>query len=148
MSLERRIVEMMGAVEREGGFISALRSGALQSMIDDASYEYQTDIEEGRRTVVGVDRFAQESRVATSVKVFKVDHDSTARQIERLKAHRDRRDADAVQRALDEMRTAAEGTGNLVEPITGAIRAGATIGEVCDTLHSVLGSWRDERVPL
>jgi methylmalonyl-CoA mutase, N-terminal domain len=146
--LERRIVEMMATVEREGGFISALRSGALQSMIDDASYEYQTDIEEGRRTVVGVNRFAQENHAATSVKVFKVDHDSTARQVERLKAHRAGRDAAALQQALDAMHAAAEGTQNLVEPITAAFRAGATIGEVCDSLRSVFGSWRDERVPL
>ncbi len=146
--LERRIVEMMGTVEREGGFINALRSGALQSMIDDASYEYQTDIEEGRRTVVGVNRFAQETHAATSVKVFKVDHASTARQVERVRAHRARRDAAALQKALDEMHAAAEGTPNLVEPITAAFRAGATIGEVCDSLRSVFGSWRDERVPL
>jgi methylmalonyl-CoA mutase N-terminal domain/subunit len=146
--LESRIEDMMAKVQREGGFIRALKDGVLQSMIDESSYEYQTEIENGTRTVVGVNRFTQPDSSTGSVKVFKVDPKSNPRQIERLQEHRRRRDALATSAALDNLRSAAEGPANLVEPITDAFRAGATIGEVCDQLRSVFGSWQDEHVLL
>jgi methylmalonyl-CoA mutase N-terminal domain/subunit len=146
--LEARIQDMMARIQREGGFIRAVKDGLLQSMIDDASYTYQKEIEDGIRTVVGVNRFTQHESAATSVKTFKLDPASNARQLERLGEHRRRRDGASVTRSLDNLRVSAAGSMNLVEPIIEAFRVGATIGEVCDNLRAVLGSWQDEHVLL
>lgn len=147
--LEDRIEEMMARIKREGGFIRALKDGILQAMIDDASYTYQKEIEDGVRTVVGVNRFTQPESAATSVKLFKLDPMSNARQLERLNEHRRRREANAVSTSLGNLRaSAAASSVNLVQPITDAFRVGATIGEVCDSLRAVLGSWQDEHVLL
>ncbi len=144
--LEGRIKSSMDDVEQIGGVIAALKSGYLRGRIDDSAYAYQKEIEEGTRTVVGVNRFKQQSNGSSSIKPFKIKGKSAERQIERLLRCRQGRSQADVDEALELMVAAAEGTDNMVEPLINAFRQGATIGEVCDGLRGVFGSWRDEGV--
>jgi methylmalonyl-CoA mutase, N-terminal domain len=144
--IEARCIELMAEIESAGGFIAALRAGKVQAMIDEASYQYQLEVEAGDRTVAGVNRFVLPDPGPSSVKVFRIDDESVARQVERLQASRAARDEAAVTACLDELEAAASGTANLMPPILRAFENGASIGEVCDRLRNVFGTWREERV--
>jgi methylmalonyl-CoA mutase, N-terminal domain len=144
--IEARCIELMRQIESEGGFIAALRAGSVQAMIDEASYQYQLEVEAGERTVAGVNRFVLPDPGPSSVKVFRIDDESVARQIERLRHSRAARDEQTVMASLDDLEAAAAGPENLVPPILRAFESGASIGEVCDRLRNVFGTWREERV--
>ena len=144
--IESRCVELMSEIESAGGFIAALRAGRVQAMIDEASYQYQLEVEAGDRTVAGVNRFVLPDPGPSSVKAFRIDDDSVARQVERLRASRAARDERAVTASLDDLEAAAAGPANLMPPILSAFENGASIGEVCDRLRNVFGTWREERV--
>jgi methylmalonyl-CoA mutase N-terminal domain/subunit len=144
--IEVRCVELMSQIEAAGGFIAALRAGTVQAMIDEASYQYQLEVEAGDRTVAGVNRFVLPDPGPSSVKVFRIDDESVARQVERLQASRAARDERSVTASLDDLEAAAAGPANLMPPILLAFENGASIGEVCDRLRNVFGTWREERV--
>ncbi len=146
--LEDRMVALMGEVTAQGGILNALRSGYLQSLIDTSAYEYQQEIENGTRVVVGVNHFKQDFEAESNVRPFRIKDSSAARQVERLRELRASRDASAVTASLDRLQAAASTDTNLIEPIRDAFRAMATIGEVCDRLRMVFGTWRDEGVTL
>ena len=115
-------------------------------MIDESSYQYQLEVEAGYRTVTGVNRFVQSGRVSSSIKPFRVDDLSVKRQIERLGSWRSTRDQAKVTASLAELERTARGPENLVPLILQTFESGATIGEVCDRLRGVFGTWREERV--
>jgi len=144
--LERRIWDSVEEINAMGGIVEALKRGYLRSQVDDSAYAYQKEIEAGTRTVVGVNRFCAGGEATTAVKAFRVSPESEARQIERLRKFRTSRDQQATERALAEVEEAAAGTDNMVEPIKNAFSSGATIGEVCDRLRRVFGTWRDEGI--
>jgi methylmalonyl-CoA mutase N-terminal domain/subunit len=145
--LEHRIDQLDNDIRSRGGIIAGLKDGSVQSMIDAAASAYQKEIENGTRTVVGVNRFRQDS-TPSSVRVFKIPDASATRQIERLNSFKSRRSLPDVLKSLSRLEQAASGTGNLVEPIKDAFAAGATIGEVCDRLRNIFGTWKDEGVIL
>jgi methylmalonyl-CoA mutase N-terminal domain/subunit len=144
--LESRIVNIIGQIDEAGGFVAALRAGKLLSTIDGSSYLIQQEIEKAQRTVVGVNRFVSKHGAASSVKTFKIEDASTTRQIERLQLHRSQRDPVALDGALRRLVEAAKTDVNMVEPIIEAFEVGATIGELCDELRTVFGTWEDENV--
>jgi methylmalonyl-CoA mutase, N-terminal domain len=144
--IEHRSRALMQQVQSEGGFVAGLRSGSVQAMIDESSYQYQLEVEAGYRTVTGVNRFVQSGRVSSSIKPFRVDDLSVKRQIERLGSWRSTRDQAKVTASLAELERTARGPENLVPPILQTFESGATIGEVCDRLRGVFGTWREERV--
>ena len=144
--IEARCIELMSQIESAGGFIAALRAGTVQAMIDEASYQYQLEVEAGDRAVAGVNRFVLPDPGPSSVKVFRIDDESVARQVERLRASRAARDERSVTVSLDDLEAAAAGPANLMPPILRAFENGASIGEVCDRLRNVFGTWREERV--
>jgi methylmalonyl-CoA mutase, N-terminal domain len=147
--LEEQIVSLMAEVAAQGGILSALRSGYLQSLVDASAYEYQKEIEAGTRVVVGVNRLRQPAGSDdSSVKPFRIKDASAARQIERVREARRIRNSVATESALVALERRARGDDNLVEPIRDAFAAGATIGEVCNRLRAVFGTWKDDGVTL
>jgi methylmalonyl-CoA mutase N-terminal domain/subunit len=133
----RRIDEM-------GGMIPAIERGFPQQEIADASYQFQRSIEEGRRKVVGVTAFQDE--VEEPIELLQIGDDAARAQVDRLAALRASRDASAVERSLDALRRGCAGDANTMPLILDAVRAYATVGEICRAMADVFGTWRESAV--
>jgi len=137
--LEVAAVELMQRVEAQGGAVSAIENGFQKGEIERNAYRIAQETESGERVVVGVNRYqlAEEE----PYEPLRVDPAIEARQVERLARLRATRDGDAVEAALAELRTAAEGTANVLYPMRTALAARATVGEVCEALRGVWGTY-------
>jgi methylmalonyl-CoA mutase N-terminal domain/subunit len=133
----RRIDEM-------GGMIPAIERGYPQGEIADASYQYQHAIEQGEKIIVGVNRFAEAED--HPMELLQIDETAERRQIERLAEVRRRRSGSEVERSLGALRRAAEGTENTMPYILDAVRAYATVGEICLALKDIFGSYSETSV--
>jgi methylmalonyl-CoA mutase N-terminal domain/subunit len=129
----RRIDEM-------GGMIAAIEAGFPQTEIAGASYRYQREIEAGERVIVGVNRFQSDDQ---PIELLQIDETAGRHQEEKLAALKKRRDSAAVERSLDALKCAAEGTENTMPYILDAVRAYATLGEICDALRTVFGAYQE-----
>ena len=140
-AIEEEASSWIAEVDRLGGPAAALRSGFVQARIHEAAFAYQQDLEAGRETVVGVNRFRREGE-EVSVEPFVPDPEMEAAQVERVRRVRAERDSAAAEASLAEVRRVAAGTGNLMPPILAAVEALATVGEIGDALRSVFGEHR------
>jgi methylmalonyl-CoA mutase N-terminal domain/subunit len=142
--MERQANEYIRRIDQMGGMIPAIERGFPQTEIANASYQYQHSIETGEAKIVGVNAFT--SQDGESIDVLAIDESAQARQIEKLASLRRRRDAGAVERALDALRAAAAGTENTMPVLLNAVRCYATVGEICDTLRGVFGAYTETSV--
>jgi methylmalonyl-CoA mutase N-terminal domain/subunit len=142
--VEARASEYIRNIDEMGGMVPAIEKGYPQREIAEASYQYQREVEEGRRTIVGVNRF-QEKETA-SLDLLAVDTGAHDAQCAKLAALRHRRNNQEVRHALDELRRAAAGTANLMPSILDAVRAYATLGEICAALGDVFGTYQERSV--
>ncbi len=131
-------------IDELGGMVEAIRRNFPQREIADASFTYQQELNERKRIVVGVNDFTQDDEEATPI--LKIDPALEGRQVERLRATRARRDAAAVERTLADLKQAAAGEANLMEPILAAARARATEGEMIAALQEVFGTYTESPV--
>ncbi len=138
--LEDEIVALIQAVEDRGGAVEAIEQGFQKDEIERSAYRIAQEIDDGERVVVGVNRFTVDER--EPYEPLRVDPAIEADQREALERLRSRRDAGAVDRALDELRTAADGSANVLVPMRSALAAHATVGEVCHALRGVWGTYR------
>ncbi len=120
--------------------IAAIENGYPQREIADASYQYQRAVEEGENVVVGVNAFQSPDG---PVELLQIDQSASERQREKLAALRARRDNNRVRATLDELRRAAEAGRNTMPPILDAVRAYATVGEICGSLREIFGLYRE-----
>ncbi len=139
--LENEINGQLALIAERGGALRALESGWIGSQIDDEAYRQQQAIERRERIVVGVNEF-QGGEDAGVRHRLSIDPALEGAQIERLHERRARRDGDRVRRALDAVRAAARAQCNTVEPITDAVRARASIGEIAAALKEVWGAYK------
>src|SRR4051812_19175107 len=125
-----------------GGAVAAIEKGFQKNEIERSAYDVSKGIDSGERVVVGVNRYqsAQEERYDP----LRVDPSIEQDQRDRLKALREKRDNAAVDRALADLRKAAEGTDNVLYPMRDALRELATVGEVCNALREVWGTYRPQ----
>lgn len=128
-----------------GGSIAAIESGWMQARIADSAYRAQQAIERGERVVVGVNKFA-ESGIAPEVALQRIDESVERDQVARLAAVRAARDAGAVRGHLARIRAAAAGSENLMPRFVDAVDAGVTLGEICNVLRDVFGTYRPKEV--
>jgi methylmalonyl-CoA mutase N-terminal domain/subunit len=137
--MERAVRELMVRVEEFGGAVVAIEKGFQKQEIERSAYRIAQQIDAGERVVVGLNKF----RVAEEEPYvpLQVDPAIEAQQVARLAILRAERDQAAVDKALDELRTAASGTANCLYPMKEALKARATVGEVCDALREVWGSY-------
>jgi methylmalonyl-CoA mutase N-terminal domain/subunit len=133
---------LMEQVASYGSATDAIEAGFQKREIEASAYRIAREIDGGERVVVGLNRFTGDGAGEERYEPLEVDPAIEAGQAARLASVRAARDAAAVTRALDELHRAAEGTGNLLWPMREALRARATIGEVCDTLRKVWGTYR------
>ena len=143
--LIERATHLIGEVDAMGGSIAAIESGWMQRRIAESAYRAQQAIERGEQVVVGVNRFAEASDDAP-IALQRVDEQVEREQVGRLKAFRAARDAGAVEASLAAVRAAAAGGENLMPRFVDAVDAGATLGELCDVLRDVFGTYRSKEV--
>ncbi len=136
-----RAGKIVAEVDAMGGSIAAIESGWMQARIADSAYVAQQEIERGEKVVVGVNRFADEGAQAP-ISLQRVDDRPEREQIERLCALRSSRDERTVRQRLEDVRAAAAGTASLMPCFVNAVNAGATLGEICNVLRDVFGTYR------
>jgi len=136
--LYRRAGDLIAEVDELGGSVEAINTGWMQARIAESAYRAQQEIERGDAVVVGVNAFT-EPGVETEMPLQRIDPAIEREQVERLHAYRAERDAAVVRARLEEVRSAAEGTENLMPRFLEAVDAGATLGEICDALRGVFG---------
>ncbi|MEV4919992.1 methylmalonyl-CoA mutase family protein [Streptomyces tirandamycinicus] len=137
--IEAAALELMRKVEDLGGAVSAIERGFQKSEIERSAYRVAQQTDGGERVVVGVNRFTLDEE--EPYEPLRVDPEIEARQAERLAELRAGRDRAAVDAALGGLREAASGRGNVLYPMKEALRARATVGEVCDALREVWGTY-------
>jgi methylmalonyl-CoA mutase, N-terminal domain len=135
--LESVAVGLMERVAEFGSAVGAIEVGFQKREIEAAAYRVAQEIESGERVVVGVNRFARAEE--EPYELLRVDPTIEAQQVARLGRLRTDRDGDEVRRRLAELGAAAEGTANVLVPMREALRARATVGEVCHALRGVWG---------
>ncbi len=135
--IENKAVEYIQKIDEMGGAVKAVENGFVETEIRDSAYRFQKAVESGDQIIVGVNKFRVDEQIPTDI--LRVDQSVQDRQIERLKKLRSERDSNATDSALARLRTAAQGSDNLVPPILDAVRTRATLGEICDVLRSVFG---------
>jgi methylmalonyl-CoA mutase N-terminal domain/subunit len=139
--IEREAAAYIAAIDARGGMVAAIEQGYPQHEIEQAAYVYNRSVDDGIRQVVGVNCFSSTEPV--KVPIFRVNEETTQRQISRLHDMRNRRDSATVRRCLSEIATTARSDGNLMLPILAAVRAYATVGEICRTLAEVFGEYSE-----
>jgi methylmalonyl-CoA mutase, N-terminal domain len=120
-----------------GSAVDAIEQGFQKQEIEASAYRIATEIDNGDRVVVGVNRFGVDEE--ETYQPLRVDPAIEAAQAARLAALRAERDNPAVEAALTDLQKAAQGTGNVLPPMREALRLRATVGEVCHTLRAVWG---------
>ncbi|MQS12586.1 methylmalonyl-CoA mutase [Streptomyces kaniharaensis] len=137
--VEAAALALMARVEEQGGAVAAIERGYQKTAIERTAYRIQQETDAGERTVVGVNRFQLDTE--EPYQPLRVDPAIERQQAERLSRLRAERDASAVDRALNGLRRAAEGEANVLYPMKEALAARATVGEVCDALREVWGTY-------
>jgi len=135
--LEEEARALMTKVEDLGGAVKAIEHGFQKNEIEKAAYEIAKEIDSGERVVVGVNKYASDEE--EPYEPLRVDPTIEAQQAERLARLRAERDNAAVERHLAALKQAAQGTDNVLFPMKEALRARATVGEVCNALRDVWG---------
>ncbi|SHK65442.1 acyl-CoA mutase large subunit family protein [Actinacidiphila paucisporea] len=137
--VEAATVELMAKVEDLGGAVAAIEHGFQKGEIERNAYRIALETDAGERVVVGVNRFKLDEE--EPYEPLRVDPAIEAQQAARLGALRAARDQDAVDAALSALQKAAAGTENVLYPMKDALRARATVGEVCNALREVWGTY-------
>ncbi len=137
--LQAEAEELIAKIDDMGGVLRAIEKGWIQGQIHDAAFKFQREVEEDERSVVGVNAHVQDVEGAQDI--LKLDDSAEKAQLDKLAALRAERDAGAVEEALAALAAAANGTDNVLPAILQAVRAYATIGEICGTLRAAWGEY-------
>jgi methylmalonyl-CoA mutase, N-terminal domain len=131
-------------IDNMGGMVEAIERGFPQKEIAESSYRFQQAVERREKIIVGVNDFVQENEAPLAI--LYIDESASEKQLAKLDQLRQTRDAAAVERTLGRLRAAAHTDDNLMPPILDAVRAYATVGEMCDALRDVWGEY--EEIPV
>jgi methylmalonyl-CoA mutase N-terminal domain/subunit len=137
--LEAEAEALIKQVDDRGGMVAAIEQGFVQKQIEQSAYHFGQSIDSGDRVIVGVNKFT--SKEEPHFDLFEVPESTTQRQITKLREVRASRDNAAVDAALKAVKAAAAGDANLMPPIIDAVRAYATVGEICRALAGVFGEY-------
>jgi methylmalonyl-CoA mutase N-terminal domain/subunit len=139
---EKRAMEILARIDRYGGIIRAIEEGYPQREIADSAYQWQREVDSGERKIVGVNAFRSEA--GAPIPTLKIDDNLVHHQVERLNAVRRSRSQRDVQDKLRAVENACRGEQNLMHPVLDAVKAYATLGEVCDVFRKVWGAYREK----
>ncbi len=138
--IENKAAEYIKKIDDLGGAAKAIENGFIQKEIQESAYKYQKEIEKGERIVVGMNKFEIEE--STPKGLLRVDPAVGEMQKEKLDNLKAERDNDKVVNDLKALKKAASGEENLMPYIIEAVRAYATLGEICDVLREVFGEYQ------
>jgi len=139
--LEEEAYRYFDRIQELGGVIPAIRKGFFQQEIANSAYRYQREVEDKERIIVGVNDFVVDEQ--SDVEPLKVTEASLKAQVDRLRKLRRTRDARKHSQALDRLRKACEAEDNTMPLILEAVRAKATLGEICDVMREAFGVWEE-----
>src|SRR5579883_31795 len=138
--VERGALDYIEKIDALGGMVAAIERGYPQREIAEAAYRYQMAVDRKEKIIVGVNEFVGEDQ---PIEILKIDESVARQQREKLRRLRAERSAEEVRRRLDALRHAAGGTENLMPYIYEAVRAYATLGEICDAMRDVFGTYEE-----
>lgn len=139
--IEKEAYDYIDKIDRMGGAVAAIEQGYMQQEMAAHAYEYQHEVELGKRTVIGVNKFNDSKKLAEQ-DVLTADLSVGERQIARLEKIKAARDNEAVKAALEKLREAAKGTENLMPYLIDAVKTYATLGEICGVLREEFGEYK------
>jgi methylmalonyl-CoA mutase N-terminal domain/subunit len=132
---------ILGKIDSLGGIIRAIEEGYPQREIADSAYQWQREVDSGERKIVGVNSFKSDQ--GATIPTLKIEESVAHEQIERLHAVKRSRSASDVADKLQGVEAACRSSTNLMLPVLDAVRAYATLGEVCDVFRKVWGAYRE-----
>ncbi len=139
--IEKQVIQYLEKIDGMGGALAAIEAGYMQKEIQDASYQYQMEIEDGSRTIVGLNKYT--TGKPAPFESFKIDESILLKQKDNLMSLRKKRDHDSVEKTLAALKDAATaGEENLMPFILDTVRAYATLGEICSVLKVVYGEYQ------
>jgi methylmalonyl-CoA mutase N-terminal domain/subunit len=140
--VERETLDYIRRIDEMGGIIPAIENGFPQSELANSAYHFQRQLETKEKVMVGVNKY-QAEEAKRKLDTLYIDRSVEQKQIEKLKALKAKRNKTAHAAALQAVREAAQAKRNMMEPILGAVKAYATLQEICDTMRSVYGEYRE-----
>jgi methylmalonyl-CoA mutase N-terminal domain/subunit len=142
--MEEETMNYFDRIESFGGVIPAIERGFFQREIAEASYKLQKEIDSGKRTVVGVNKYRLDEEI--EIPLLEMDREGERIQLQRLKKLRADRDQGKADRALERLRRAAEGDENTMPYILECVHAHNTLGETCQVLRDVFGEYEEPAI--
>jgi methylmalonyl-CoA mutase, N-terminal domain len=140
--MEQEAQEYFRKIDAMGGMVAAIEKGFPQREIQDSAYQYQKAVERGEQVIVGVNKYAMPDE-PSGVPILVIDESVRTHQLERLEQTRARRDSGAVANALEKLKLAAQRNENTMPATIEAVRAYATLGEICSALREVYGIYEE-----
>ena len=137
--IEARAQELIDQIEELGGSVECITH--IRAQVEESAWSYDQRYENGQDIVVGVNKYVTDTQ--DDVEILRVDPKSEDEQVERLKKFKENRDHDELNKRLEELRGTARGDGNLLIPIRAALKANATIGEVCGVMREEFGEYQE-----
>jgi len=141
VEMEEEALRYIDRIEKMGGVIPAIEKGYFQREIANSAYKYQREIDNKERTIVGVNEYTSEEKQL--IPLLRISPDVEKTQLERLNVLKNSRDSKRVQRALDRLRNSADADENLMPIMLEAVKAYATLGEICGVLREVYGEYQE-----
>ena len=145
--MEAEAEEYFAEIERRGGVLACIEQGFFQKELAQSAYQFQREIENNERKIVGVNDFVLEDE-KIEIPVLKIDRQVEKDQVAFVKKIRAERDNDAVNAELEKLRQVARGNGNTFEAILGCARVYASVGEMCDVLREEWGEYVENQAAL
>ena len=139
--MESGALDYFRKIDSMGGMVAAIEKGFPQREIQDSAYQYQKAVERGDQVIVGVNKYAMEGEA--QIPTLVIDEAVREHQIERLERTRSRRDPGAVANALEKLKLTARNAENTMPATIEAVRAYATLGEICSSLRDVYGIYEE-----
>jgi methylmalonyl-CoA mutase N-terminal domain/subunit len=139
--MEEEAFAIIRKIDDMGGMLAAIEKSFPQREIADSAYHYQREIDENKKTVVGVNKYITEESVP--VDILEIDDTLERMQIEKTNRVKNTRDHKKVMECLDNLGDACAGNRNAMDPIIDAVKVYATLQEVCDVFRKAFGEYRD-----
>jgi methylmalonyl-CoA mutase N-terminal domain/subunit len=140
--MEQKAMYYIQKIDDMGGAITAIEKGFFQKEIADSAYKYQREIDEKKRTIVGVNDYQTEGK-ESQIELLRVDPKAETEQVLELQKLRRERDSRKVEETLNRLQRSAERNENLMPMIIDAVKAYATLGEICEVLRKVYGEYKE-----
>src|SRR5689334_8971588 len=141
-TMEDGALDYFEKIDSMGGMVEAIEKGFPQREIQESAYQYQKAVERGDQTIVGVNKYSMEGE-KTEVPTLVINEGVRDRQVERLNRAKTSRDAGAVANGLEKLKLAARRNDNTMPATIDAVRAYATLGEICSALRDVYGIYEE-----